>query len=255
VYARYWLHGKGPAPAGNMPVAVHFSPARAALPEAGAAVPVTLTVACGRVPARGRVELAAPGGITVEAPQDLSYDTASGDYAAWDLTVRAAPGAAPGRYFVTARIGDEHGQVIEDTLMVGVGERRWPDPELPAEEALEVMQEDFTASAGELELTAVTPELRLAPGGRGEIVLGLTSRLACEIHGEVQLLSPFGSWEMIPAPVQGFSLTPGEPAELRFAVCAPGTARPGARWWALAKVMYFGRVWYSRAVPVTIEAG
>ncbi len=27
VYARYWLHGKGPAPAGNLPVAVHLSPA------------------------------------------------------------------------------------------------------------------------------------------------------------------------------------------------------------------------------------
>ena len=26
VFARYWLHGKGPAPAGNMPVAVHLSP-------------------------------------------------------------------------------------------------------------------------------------------------------------------------------------------------------------------------------------
>ena len=26
VYARYWLHGKGPAPAGNLPVAVHISP-------------------------------------------------------------------------------------------------------------------------------------------------------------------------------------------------------------------------------------
>src|SRR6185437_4310705 len=31
VYARYWLHGKGPAPAGNMPVAVHVSPARVAI--------------------------------------------------------------------------------------------------------------------------------------------------------------------------------------------------------------------------------
>src|ERR1700761_7657673 len=26
VYSRYWLHGKGPAPAGNLPVAVHVSP-------------------------------------------------------------------------------------------------------------------------------------------------------------------------------------------------------------------------------------
>ncbi len=37
VYARYWLHGKGPAPAGNLPVAVHLSPARVAVvhPERG----------------------------------------------------------------------------------------------------------------------------------------------------------------------------------------------------------------------------
>ncbi len=26
VFSRYWLHGKGPAPAGNLPVAVHISP-------------------------------------------------------------------------------------------------------------------------------------------------------------------------------------------------------------------------------------
>ena len=35
VYARYWLHGKGPAPAGNLPVAVHLSPVRVALPIPG----------------------------------------------------------------------------------------------------------------------------------------------------------------------------------------------------------------------------
>ena len=31
VFSRYWLHGKGPAPAGNLPVAVHLSPGRVAL--------------------------------------------------------------------------------------------------------------------------------------------------------------------------------------------------------------------------------
>ena len=31
LYARYWLHGKGPAPAGNVPVAVHFTPTRITL--------------------------------------------------------------------------------------------------------------------------------------------------------------------------------------------------------------------------------
>ncbi len=32
VFSRYWLHGKGPAPAGNLPVAVHLSPTRLAVP-------------------------------------------------------------------------------------------------------------------------------------------------------------------------------------------------------------------------------
>ena len=37
VFTRYWLHGKGPAPAGNLPVAVHLSPGRIALawPDGG----------------------------------------------------------------------------------------------------------------------------------------------------------------------------------------------------------------------------
>ncbi len=35
VFTRYWLQGRGPAPAGNLPVAVHLSPARTALQEAG----------------------------------------------------------------------------------------------------------------------------------------------------------------------------------------------------------------------------
>ena len=60
----YWLHGKGPAPAGNLPVAVHLSPVRVALPIPGAdpgeAAPLRLTVGCGAEPASGTVELAAP---------------------------------------------------------------------------------------------------------------------------------------------------------------------------------------------------
>ena len=255
MYARYWLHGKGPAPAGNLPVAVHFTQARVALPDPGQGASATLTVSCGGAPARGEVELAVPDGITVTSPRELTYDNGAGEYTAWDLTIRAAPEAVPGRYFVAARIRDDHGQVIEDTVMVAVGERRWPDPELPPEEALELMMADFSAAAAELELAVLTPELRIVPGGHAEVLLRVTSRMASAVHGEIQLVSPFGSWEMLSPPTQGFRVTPGEPAELRFGVAAPATARPGSRWWALAKVMYFGRVRYSQAVPVSIEAG
>jgi len=39
---------------------------------------------------------------------------------------------------------------------------------------------------------------------------------------------------------------------LRFAVDVPVTARR-AEWWALVKVMYYGRVRYTEAIPVIIS--
>ena len=95
---------------------------------------------------------------------------------------------------------------------------------------------------------------RLPPGGRAELTVSVTSRLASEVHGEAQLVSPFGTWSMLAPPTQGFSAMPQTPVVLRFEVAAPATARPGSRWWALVKVMYFGRVRYSDAIPVSIDA-
>jgi hypothetical protein len=233
-------------------VAVHFSPARAALPGPGQADSLTLTVGCGPEPAAGIVELVVPDGITVTADRDLRYDLAPGGYAAWDLTVRADPGTGPGRYFAAARIRDAHRHLIEDTAMIAVGERRWPDPTLPPEEALELMQADFGAAAAEVNLAVLTPELRLAPGEHGELAVSLTSHLASELHGEAQLASPFGTWEMLSPATRGFSVMPQRPVTLRFHVTVPATARPGSQWWALVKVMYYGRVRYSDAIPVII---
>ena len=252
VYSRYWLHGKGPAPAGNLPVAVHFSPIRVALAEPGDAAALTLTVGCGAEPASGTVELVAPPEVTVTPEANLRYDLAPGGYAAWDLTVRVPPGTATGRYFVAARIRDDLGHLVEDTAMVAVGERRWPDPDLPPEETLELLQAEYIAAAAEVDLAVLTPELRLPPGGEGELLVRVTSGLASELHGEAQLVSPFGTWEMLGPWTQGFSIAPGTSTVLRFAASVPVTARD-AQWWALVKVMYYGRVRYTEAIPVVIE--
>jgi len=252
VYARYWLHGKGPAPAGNLPVAVHFSPVRVALPDPGEAAALTLTVGCGAEPASGTVQLTAPAGVTVSPGTDLRYDLSPGGFAAWDVSVRVPPGTAAGRYFVAARIRDDLGQLIEDTAMVAVGERRWPDPGLPPEETLELMQADYAAGAAEADVAVLTPELRLTPGSHGELQVRVTSGLASELHGEAQLVSPFGSWDMLGPRTQGFSVAPGASTVLRFMVNVPVTARR-ARWWALVKVMYYGRVRYTEAINVDIE--
>ena len=144
--------------------------------------------------------------------------------------------------------------LIEDVAMVAVGERRWPDPALPPEEALELMLADTGATAAEMQLAVLTPELRVAPGGRDELLVSVTSGAASELRGEAQVVSPFGTWQMLSPPTQGFSIAPDTPTVLRFGLTAPATARPGTRWWALVKVMYYGRVRYTEAVPVIIAA-
>ena len=103
VFTRYWLQGRGPAPAGNLPVAVHLSPARTALQEVGQAASLRLTVACGNAPAAGQVRLAVPAGLTVDPPGPAGYDLpARGQAGTWPsgrCPVR------PGRY-TSRQIGD-----------------------------------------------------------------------------------------------------------------------------------------------------
>jgi hypothetical protein len=236
-------------------VAVHFSPARTALADPGETAALTLTVGCGAEAAVGSVDLVVPAGVTVtpgSGGQDLRYDLAPGGYAAWDLPVRVPPGTAAGRYFIAARIRDGLGHLIEDTAMVAVGERLWPDPALPPEESVEVMMADYVAGTSEIGVDVLTPGVELAPGGEAELLVRVTSGLASELHGEAQLISPFGTWEMLGPWTQGFSLAPGAGTVLRFAVRAPAAARPG-RWWALVKVMYYGRVRYTEAIGVVIS--
>jgi alpha-mannosidase len=259
VFTRYWLHGKGPAPAGNLPVAVHLSPSRIALlPDAaedaaGAAAGLRLTVACGTAPASGTVELDPGGQLSLEPAGPLSYDLRARDHACWDVTVRARPGMRPGRHFVAARIADGD-QVLEDAVLVSVGEPAAPALDLPLNELFPLYQADQQKAAAELDLALLTPDLPLRPGGRGELVVRLGNATASQIRGEAQLVSPFGSWAEARPWTQSFTVEPGRDVTLGTVVTAAATARPGQHWWALVKVMYFGRIRYAEPASVTVTA-
>jgi alpha-mannosidase len=285
VFTRYWLHGKGPAPAGNMPVAVHFSPTRVTLgdvapdtdrasgangeisgAEAGSGAEtvsdgtrVTLTVACGPAGGRGTVELVVPDGLTISVAGasavpggPLPYDLEPNGFAAWDVAVSALPGTAGGRYFLTARITDDLGQVLEDAVLVTIGEAGGPDPDLPPEELFFRLHSDLTALAGEADLEVLTPAVRLVPGERGSLEVRVTSHLASQLRGEAQLISPVGTWQATGPWTQPVTLPAGGSAIVRFDVTVPATAEPGWESWLLVKLMYFGRVRYSEAVPLTV---
>ncbi|MBO0807217.1 MAG: hypothetical protein J2P32_02810, partial [Actinobacteria bacterium] len=219
-----------------------------------------LTVAGGPQPAAGTAELLVPPGLAVAGGDDpppgplrLRYELAADGYASWDLTVAAAPGTAPGHYFVAARISDELGQALEDAVLVTVGEPAAPPVGLPLPELLPLIEAEQQAVAAEVGITLLTSQVTLRPGERGEIRLRLACRAGSPVRGESQLISPFGSWELSGSPAAGFTARPGEEIELRHPLAAAPDARPGS-WWALAKVMYFGRVRYTESVAVTISS-
>jgi alpha-mannosidase len=272
VYTRYWLHGKGPAPAGNMPVAVHFSATRVTLRGAEPAdqAPLTLTVAAGPAGGSGEVRLLMPDGMVAAvrraagsagrgaagaagADEVLSYDLEPNGFAAWEVTVAAPSHTPDGRYFVTARITDALGQALEDTALVTVGEPGAPHPDLEPEELFSRLQTDVTALDEEAELEIVTPAVRLAPGESGELTARVSSRLASELRGEVQLVSPIGTWRATGPWTQAVTVEAGGETTVRFGVTVPATAEPNWESWLLVKLMYFGRVRYSQSVRLVVS--
>ncbi len=271
VFTRYWLHGKGPAPAGNLPVAVHLSPARVALPQAGAGAGdtavVRLTVACGPEPASGVVDLDVPAGLAATPDGPLRYDLPALGHAHWDLAVHGAAGAAPGHYFLAARIRDQLGQVLEDAAAVTLGGPPVPRPgpgqdalgpdalprDVPARDVLlAALDADLQAIAAELEVSVLTPAVRIRPGGTAELAVRVASRAASPVRGEAQLISPFGSWQAVHPWTRGFSVSPGKEVTLRYHVRVPITTRRGTQWWTMVKLMYFGQLRYTSSVPVLI---
>jgi hypothetical protein len=253
VFTRYWLHGKGPAPAGNLPVAVHLSPRRHALSaRAGDRARFRLTVAAGLEPASGVIELDVPAGLTTQPAGPLRYALGSRAHAEWDLTVTAGPALAAGHYFVAARISDSLGQSLEDAAALSVGGPPTPRLDQPPDDVVRAVEEDLRAIAAEVDVRVLTPVLHASPGGSAELAVRLENKAASPIRGEAQLLSPFGSWAAIRPWTRGFAVFPGKQVTLRYHVQVPVHVRRGTQWWAVVKLMYFGRLHYVGSVPVVI---
>ncbi|HKT02612.1 MAG TPA: glycosyl hydrolase-related protein, partial [Rugosimonospora sp.] len=215
VFTRYWLHNKGPAPVGYLPVSVYLRAAgttRLAAPADG--LELHATVACSAAPARGRLELDVPAGLVVAPAGPRAYDLGPDGYAEFVLRL-SAPDAAAGTYTVAARIRDDLGQVLEDVVTVAVGAGQVSDP---------------------LAVTLDVDGLALSPGETGVLAARLVNGARSEVRGEAQLVSPYGTWGAGPADPsagpwsQGFAVPALGSAELSWTVRAPAAARPGAHW-------------------------
>ncbi|MGW4639450.1 glycoside hydrolase family 38 N-terminal domain-containing protein [Sphaerisporangium sp. NPDC004334] len=228
VYTRYWLNNTGPAPVGNVPVAVHLAAAGAAV---AGPVELEVSVASGLTEgeASGVVTLVAPEGWSCE-PAERPYALPPGGHAAFTVRVSPPGDAEPGEYWLRARVA-HGGQEYQDVARLRVGE---------AEDAA-------------LEVTLETPVVRLVPGGSGAAEVVVRSAARTEVSAQVQLISPWHTFELVPEWNTGVVVPARGEARVRFDLQAPPGARPG-HWWAVVKIACAGRLHYTEAVRVEVEA-
>ncbi|MFB4266529.1 glycoside hydrolase family 38 C-terminal domain-containing protein [Nonomuraea sp. GTA35] len=249
VYSRYWLHNKGPAPLGYLPISVALTPGLVTSPEGPFEVEVVLASNLTNDPHEGVVDIRVPDGWTA-TPSQRPFRLPPSGHLRFPVTITPAP--TPGLSFVSARTS-AGGQLIEDITTVAIGDL----PELPVTDqpskpgtAIHGTKSTGSRPTG-LSLETLTDALSLRPGERASLTLRLTNTTSDEIRGESQLASPWGTWTMLPEVIQGFTVAAGEAIDVTFPVEVPADQPPGHSW-ALAKVMWFGRCQYSPAIRLEV---
>ncbi|MEU6716212.1 NEW3 domain-containing protein [Nonomuraea sp. NPDC046802] len=253
VYSRYWLHNKGPAPLGYLPISIAITPGLIASPEGPFNLEVVVSSHLTDTPHEGVVDLKVPDGWTA-SPSQRAFRVPPGGHLRFPVTVTPAPDT-PGTalHFVAART-HAGGQLIEDVTTVALGDTpELPIPGPPPEQG--IATRGTTSPEGRptgLSISTLTDTLTLRPGTGTALVLRLTNTTADEIRGETQLASPWGTWHLLPETIQGFTVAANKSVEVSFPVEVPEGASDG-HWWALAKVMWFGRCQYAPAVRLEVR--
>ncbi len=240
LYARYWLHNRGPAPLGGLPAVVEVHPARVTA-EPGATVALRLTVAsdCSDAALGGAVTVVCPDGWSARPAKLPRFRVGAGGHRQIDVMVSVPDRVRPGRHPIRAQLrltGREipaaWRQVVEDVGVVTVG-------------------------AGELEpgplveLVEGPADLTLRAGDTARLAVTVGSLAAADLALEAHLISPWGTWEWIGPAARGAVLPARATVDLGFDVTPPAWLEPG-RWWALVRVGCAGELVYSPAVRVSV---
>jgi len=239
LYARYWLHNRGPAPLGGLPAVAHLHP-QSATAEPGDPVVLRITAAsdCSDSALDGVVTLVCPDGWSA-APAELPFTLRSGAHLETDVVLTIPGHAEPGLYPVRAqlRLTDPEApaawrQVVEDVSVVTVGSA--------SDELVELLY-----------LIERPADVELRAGASARLAVTVATHARADLALEAHLISPWGTWEWIGPAALGAVLPARGTAELVFDVTPPPWLEPG-QWWALIRVGCAGRLVYSPAVKVTV---
>ena len=241
LYARYWLHNRGPAPLGGLPAVAHLHPETVSAAP-GERVRLRLSIAsdCSDATLQAGVRVLPPHGWQEDAAARMfaarSYELPARGHHSTDIELTVPADVAPGLYPIRAQLtvnGDvppAWRQTVEDVCIITVGE----------------------APSELVSLIAEPSDVVLAPGGTAR----LTATVASGAHGdlplEAHLISPWGTWEWIGPASQGATLPAGGSVEVAFDVTPPPWTTRG-QWWALIRIGCAGRLLYSPAVSVTVR--
>jgi alpha-mannosidase len=237
LYARYWLHNRGPAPLGGLPAVAYLHPHRAAVAP-GDRVALRLTVASDGTDATlsGIIAVVGPDGWSI-APAELPFELPPGQHRETEVVVTVPRAAAPGRYPVRAQltvagsVPPSWRQAVEDVCVLSIG----ADDDVPL-----------------VSLVDGPAALELAAGATGRLAVTVASHAGADLAAEAHLISPWGTWDWIGPPAIGAVLPARGRVEVGFDVAPPPWLEPG-RWWALVRVGCAGTLLYSPAVSVAVS--
>jgi alpha-mannosidase len=238
LYARYWLHNRGPAPLGGLPAVAHLQPHLLAA-AAGTDVALRLTVASDSsdAPLAGTVTLVCPPGWSA-SPAKFPFTLRPGEHREADVALTMPERAEPGLYPVRAQLQltgtdlpTSWRQVVEDVCVVAI---------------------DGVDYDRLVYLTGEPADVEVAAGESARLAVTVGTDAGAELSLEAHLISPWGTWEWIGPPSLGAVLPPRGTVEIGFDVTPPAWVQPG-QWWALIRVGCAGRLVYSPAVTVTVR--
>ncbi|MGV0808955.1 glycoside hydrolase family 38 N-terminal domain-containing protein [Mycolicibacterium setense] len=243
LYARYWLHNRGPAPLGGLPAVAYLHP-ESITGQPGTDVVVRLTAAsdCTDDALHGRVRLYGPPGWEVQ-PAELPYVLPPGEHLETDVVLSIPAGAEPGLYPLRAELAVTGGgsalppswrQLVEDVCIVTIGGA------------------GADSEPHVLKLVSEPQAVHVKPGGTARMSITIGTDARTSLAAEAHLISPWGTWEWMGPAAAGVEVPAGGTAEIEFDVAPPSWVEPG-EWWALIRVGCAGRLIYSPAVKVTVR--
>jgi alpha-mannosidase len=237
LYARYWLHNRGPAPLGGLPAVAYLHPHRtAAAPGDGLTLRLSAASDCTDATLGGTVTLVCPPGWSV-TPPELAFELPPGEHQDADIAVTVPRGIPPGPYPVRAQL-------------TAAGDEVPPSWRQPAEDVCVVTVGD--AETELLSLLDGPDDIELAPGASARLHVTVGTAAGADLAVEAHLISPWGTWEWIGPDAAGAVLPACGTVVFGFDVTPPPWLEPG-QWWALVRVGCAGTLIYSPAAKVTVR--